>query len=247
MTSRLEKEGAPRRHQVTSMLRLAIATGEVEPGTRLRERVLCEELGVSRTSVREALRELESEGLVTSMPHRGAIVATFERRDAEDIFATRGALEALLLRQFAERASDRQIKQLGEVVRALTEEPEKHDVESFTSRKYRFYEIVAEGARNRSAASALRPIYARVARIWFAELVRSGRIAACAREVQDIYEAVARRDGKAAEEACIRHYQNIIENVVRAAEAREANVRPQPETGGGSLAAALARIAARAE
>ena len=77
---RVEKVAAPLRHGVTESIRYAIALGRFKSGERLPERALCEMTGVSRTLVREALRQLESEGLIKVLPHRGPMVVEAQRR-----------------------------------------------------------------------------------------------------------------------------------------------------------------------
>src|SRR5712664_797102 len=81
------------RHQVEHVLRQQIMSGRFAPGARLIERELCETLGVSRTSVREALRKLEAEKLVSSVPHKGPMVAVISRKEAAELYAIRGLME----------------------------------------------------------------------------------------------------------------------------------------------------------
>ena len=86
---RVEKIAAPLRQSVTESIRYAIAVGHFKGGDRLPERSLCEMTGVSRTLVREALRQLESEGLIEVVPNRGPIVARITIKQAEDIYQVR--------------------------------------------------------------------------------------------------------------------------------------------------------------
>ena len=98
--------GPSLREQVAAKLRNAIAMGQFRPGERLVERELCEMTGVSRTSVREALRELEGDGLITTVPHRGPSVAVVTLDQARSIYEVRAVLEALAAKLFAENATD---------------------------------------------------------------------------------------------------------------------------------------------
>ncbi|OUL96435.1 GntR family transcriptional regulator, partial [Paraburkholderia hospita] len=107
------------RHQVENMLRQAIMSGRFAPGARLIERELCESLGVSRTSVREALRKLEAEKLVRSVPHKGPIVAVISPQEASELYALRGLLEGFAAHEFARLASDAAIAQFGEAAKEL--------------------------------------------------------------------------------------------------------------------------------
>src|ERR1700722_20278478 len=75
------------RHQVEHVIRQAIMSGRFAPGARLIERELCESLGVSRTSVREALRRLKADKLVCSVPHKGPTVAVISKQEASELYA----------------------------------------------------------------------------------------------------------------------------------------------------------------
>src|SRR5690348_15344785 len=93
--SQMSRVAAPLRDQVSSALRQAIVERELPPGQRLVERELVDRLQVSRATVRESLRELEAEGLVTVIPQRGAVVATISLQEAADIYEARAAIESL--------------------------------------------------------------------------------------------------------------------------------------------------------
>lgn len=108
----LVHEPAPLRNKIMNSLRRAIETGALEPGTRLVEKDLCEKLNVSRTSLREALRQLQAEGILTDLNNRGLTVVTVTRADAENIYRIRGVLEPLIVEQFIENAPDNEIKAL---------------------------------------------------------------------------------------------------------------------------------------
>jgi DNA-binding GntR family transcriptional regulator len=123
------------RQQVLEVLRSAILNFQFKPGDRLIERELCEMTGVSRTSVREALRHLESEGLVQNLPNKGPMVATVTADEAREIFEVRRVLEGLAARLFAERAGAPERAALDAAMAALdafaaadiTRDPEGHD------------------------------------------------------------------------------------------------------------------------
>jgi DNA-binding GntR family transcriptional regulator len=107
------------RSQIENTLRDAITTGTLAPGARLVERDLCERMGVSRTSVREALRRLEAEKLVQILPHKGPIVATMTKLKASEVYSLRGLLEGFAAREFARIADDAALKQFDDAVMAL--------------------------------------------------------------------------------------------------------------------------------
>lgn len=95
------------RHQVENVLRQAITSGRFAPGARLIERELCETLGVSRTSVREALRRLEAEKLVRSVPHKGPVVAIMSKQEATELYAIRRLLEGFAAENLRELQTKR--------------------------------------------------------------------------------------------------------------------------------------------
>src|SRR6187551_473798 len=109
---RVQRQAPQVRTQVAEILRQAIRDMRFQPGQRLIERELVELTGVSRTSVREALRELAAEGLVTAIPNRGTIVTSVSAEEARQLYEVRSSLEALAGRLFVEHASPAQRKAL---------------------------------------------------------------------------------------------------------------------------------------
>ena len=109
----------PIREQIVSLLRDAIAKQEFSPGQVLVERELCERTHASRPSVREALRQLEAEGLVESKNGRGTIVRVLSQSEADNIYDVRGRLEGLAARRFCERATPEERTRLQQSVAAL--------------------------------------------------------------------------------------------------------------------------------
>ena len=120
------------------MLRTAITSGRFAPGQRLVEKDLCELTGVSRASVREALRQIETEGLIETLPNRGPSVTRLSTQDAASIYEVRGALEALAAQLFATHATDEQVQRLEAAVRVLDQAYKDADVDRIVEAKRRF-------------------------------------------------------------------------------------------------------------
>jgi DNA-binding GntR family transcriptional regulator len=116
---------APVREQVIAALRSAILEFRLKPGQRLVERELIESLGVSRTTIREALRELASEGIVTVAPQRGAFVASPTPEEAADLYEARLAIDGVVLRMFVERASRSEFAELEAAFERFAEASER--------------------------------------------------------------------------------------------------------------------------
>ncbi|HEX2829267.1 MAG TPA: GntR family transcriptional regulator [Burkholderiales bacterium] len=217
---------APLRKQVVGRLREAIMQGHLKPGERLRERELCEMLGVSRTSLREGLVELESEGLIQNVPNKAPVVTPISIRLAEEIYQLRGVLEALGARLFARQASAGQIEEL----RAATDEIERvyasFEASAFLKAKARFYEVLMEGAGNQLAAQVLRGIHARVSQLRVTSLSNPSRTALSIAEIRRIVDAVAARDEEGAWRASTEHVASAAEaalEVLRKQQAPEAS------------------------
>ncbi|HEY1720398.1 MAG TPA: GntR family transcriptional regulator [Magnetospirillaceae bacterium] len=217
---------APLREQVISALRQAVIQYELKPGQRLIERELIEQLGVSRTTIREALRQLASEGLVTVIPQKGAMVSAPSLEDAADLYEVRASLESIVVRHFVERASERQIAQL----RAAVDELEQvtltvADVREILSTKVHFYQVLFEGAKSAVLQTMLEMIQHRVQILRTASLSNTGRPKTMIRELRGIVKAIAKRDADLAASLCTEH--------VRAA-ARTAIGSLKSESGNGS-------------
>ena len=160
---KIEKHGPTLSEWTTQTLRKAILALHFEPGQRLVERELCEQTGVSRTCIREALRHLESEGLVERVPNKGIFVASLSLDETRQIYEVREALEAAAGRQFALRADDKDIIDLKTALRQLegaVETPDDHG--AYVAALDHLYDVLLRGSRNEIAAQLLRTLRARI-------------------------------------------------------------------------------------
>lgn len=205
---RVKRVAATLRHSVTESIRNAIALGRFKPGERLPERGLCEMTGVSRTLVREALRQLESEGLIVVLPHRGPIVARITPAQAEGIYQVRVELEGLASQLFAERASEAQRQALKEAYEQLGKAFDDSDPIVRLNAKNQFYECLIEGSGNEALGTTLRMLNSRITLLRATSLQAPGREKASLSELGELLTAIQARDGKAAREAGIRHVRN---------------------------------------
>ena len=149
----VERVAAPLRQQVLDQLRRSIIEGELAPGARLIERDLCARLGVSRTVVREVLRQLESEGLVGMIPNRGPVVRALGADEARELYAIRAVLEGLAARIFVEQASAEQVEKLLGTVAQIESAYASGDARRIIAAKSRFYSVLFEAARGEVLAS----------------------------------------------------------------------------------------------
>ena len=205
LSMRVASVAAPVRRQVAKVLRGAITSGRFAPGQRLVEKDLCELLGVSRPSVREALRELESEGLIEIIPNKGPLVKRLTAADAASVYQVRAALEALAARLFVDCASDAQVAQLADAVETLAAAYATLEVERILAAKQVFYDVLIEGTGNNVLRSMLRSLNDRITLLRRVTLSSPERARESIREIRDLLAAIQRRDADAAFEVSLHH------------------------------------------
>src|SRR6185503_14192274 len=144
----VQQQPAPLRNKIIVALRSAIETGILAPGTRLIEKDLCDQLHVSRTSLREALRELQAEGIFEPMSARGLTINTISREDAENAYRIRSVLEALVVEQFIEKADDAAVSDLARRGEILKQAYQSGVLETIIETKHAFYDRICTGADN---------------------------------------------------------------------------------------------------
>jgi GntR family transcriptional regulator, trigonelline degradation regulator len=204
---RVGRVAAPLREQVLEVLRQAILDFRLKPGQRLIERELIEQTGVSRTTIREVLRQLAAEGLVTTIPQKGAIVVVPSAQEAADLYELRAALEALAGRLFVRRGTDEQVAQLRKCFREIERLCKRRnpDIQGMLATKDTFYDVLLEGAGNRAMRDTLDGLRARVRLLRATSLSQRDRSASTVAEIRDIVEAAEARDEDAMAAACEHH------------------------------------------
>lgn len=158
---RVDRPAATLRHSVTESIRQAIAVGRIPSGARMPERDLCEMTGVSRTLVREALRQLESEGLVEVIPHKGPVVTVITPQQAVGIYQVREVLEGLAAELFATNASTSDRQALRRALDEVRLAYESGDVLTRLAAKKHFYDCLIKGSGNDALGASLHLLNAR--------------------------------------------------------------------------------------
>lgn len=185
------------RDRTTQVLRDAILNLHFKPGEKLVERKLCDETGVSRTSVREALRHLESEGLVMRMANRGMFVAEVGPDEARQIYEVRAALEPVMARYFVERANAKQITALEAVLGRIEKTVGAKQVLPYVQALAGFTHALADGAQNKVALQLLDTLAARITflRVITARAASDSREHETLQVLQGILAAIKAGDG----------------------------------------------------
>ena len=201
------------RERVVDAIRRAIMHGVFAPGQRLTERELIELTGVSRTSIREALRHLESAGLIENHPGRGLRVPILTASQIEHIYDIRAALEPAAVRLFVERATAEEVTALVDVCSRLAagarssgapDEP----VDERQANYVTFDEMLLKGARNPILEQMLGSLFTRIHALRPVSLTMPGRLEAARREFAGLVEAIAERDGDRASRLAYEHVVN---------------------------------------
>jgi DNA-binding GntR family transcriptional regulator len=217
LSMRVGRVAAPLREQVLDVLRQAILDFRLKPGQRLIERELIEQTGVSRTTIREVLRQLAAEGLVTTIPQKGAIVMVPSAQEAADLYEVRAVLEALAGRRFVKHATDDQVKQLRKAFREIERVMRRKnpDIQDVLQAKDRFYDVLLEGAGNSAIRSTLDGLRARVRMLRATSLSQPDRSAETIEEIRAIVEAAEARDADAMADACAHHVNQAARSGLR--------------------------------
>lgn len=205
-SSVIARAAAPLRQQVVRLIREDILNGALAPGQRLLESALCDAYGVSRTVVREALRQLESEQLVEVRANLGPRVAVLNESDIRALYVVRSAMEALAGKLFALNATSAERRSFVRLRDRLDAEYRRGDIDSREAIKAEFYRLLADGAHNPILAESLQVLHARVAVFRRYAFVDPERIEPSIAELSAIIGAAAvERDPDAAWIACERH------------------------------------------
>lgn len=206
----------PLRELVLDAIREAIINGTLKPRERLMEIQLAEELGVSRTPIREALRKLELEGFIVMLPRKGAYVADVSFKDIADVFEIRAALESLAAGLAAERITD---EELEEMERHLVEKADaiaRHDMTQLVEVDTKFHELVYRASRNDRLSMIINNLREQIQRYRSTSLAYPGRMKQSLEEHRAIVEAIQSRDSQLARQLALEHIENAESSMIEA-------------------------------
>lgn len=202
---RVQRPKKTLRELALEKMRDAILTQHFKPGDRLVERDLCEQLGVSRTIVREVLRHLETEGLVATMQARGPIVSRTTAEEALEIYEIRGALESMAARACAERRDADIAARLQASLDRIKEAYRQQDNAVVLDATRTFYEDLFLGAGKTIGWSVVNVLTVRITYLRSMTIKTPGRDSIGPSEMQKMIDAIAAGDGDAASTAALNH------------------------------------------
>ncbi len=203
----------PLRELVLDAIREAIINGNLKPRERLMEIQLAEELGVSRTPIREALRKLELEGFIVMIPRKGAYVADISFKDIADVYEIRAALEGLAAALAAERITDEELEEMERYLVGKAEAIANNDIEKLVDVDTKFHELIYQASRNERLSNIINNLREQIQRCRITSLSVPGRMKESLQEHRAIVEAIQSRDTQLARQVAQDHIENA-ENIM---------------------------------
>jgi len=187
------------REKILATIRDAILKGDLKPGEKVAEPELAERFGISRTPIREAFRQLESEGYLTVVPRRGAVVAALSERDVHEYYAVKSILEGYAAELAAKNLSGKELAKLESINERLKLLAADGDVKAFYKVHHEFHETFLKAANNSKLYDLIIQLGQKFTRLRMASLSVDGRMAISVSEHVKLLEAFRNHDGKAAE------------------------------------------------
>jgi len=200
---------------VTAALRRSVVLGRLSPGERLDQGQIADSLGVSITPVREAIRVLEGEGLVTLYPNRGAYVAKLDVDQVNELYTMRTAIEALVSGLGAERIADETLMDLGRVLKQMEETTKNRDYARLLEHNRAFHFITYEASGMRWVSEFIEKLWNRGTRYRYVYICLDGKASQALEEHQRIYEACRERDRQTTQRLVHDHMEATRQAVIQ--------------------------------
>jgi DNA-binding GntR family transcriptional regulator len=206
----------PLRELVFENIRKAIVSGTFAPGERLMEIQMADELGVSRTPVREAIRKLEMEGFVVMIPRRGTYVANLSIKDINDVYEIRISLDVLAAGLAAERIEPEEIEELQKLLLEITEANEAGDMDKIVQLDTAFHDVLYKASRNDRLSNIINNLREQITGIRGTSMRYPGRMADTIEEHRALVDSIAARDPERAQNAARVHLENAEHTLLKA-------------------------------
>ena len=186
----------------------AIIKGHFKPGEKLVEQTLAQEMGVSRTPVREAIRRLEAEGFVVSIPRKGVVVSRADKEEIVQLYSIRAELEGLAARWAIENADEDDIRKLDEAISRMEETAASGDLNGVVQSNALFHDAIAQASKSRILCTLLKTLQDNIQRFRFQSLHLPGRPEAALAEHKEIVAAIKEKKTEEADRLLKEHLQN---------------------------------------
>ena len=187
------------REKILETIRDAIIAGALKPGEKVAEPELAERFGISRTPIREAFRQLESEGYLTVIPRKGAVVVSFSEKDVEEFYAIKSILEGYAARRACDNLTPRELDRLQSINARLLQMAEGADIKNFFRVHNDFHEMFIRAADNEKLFDLIMNLVGKFQRLRIASLSLPGRMRISVQEHDKIIEAFRAKNPDLAE------------------------------------------------
>lgn len=206
----------PLRELVFENIRQAIVKGIFAPGERLMEIQLADDLGVSRTPVREAIRKLELEGFVVMIPRRGTYVANLSIKDINDVYEIRISLDVLAAGLAAERIEPEELEELNRLLLEISEAAKTGPMEKIVKLDTAFHDVLYKASRNDRLRNIINNLREQITGIRGTSMRYPGRLADTLEEHRALVDSIAARDSERAQAAARIHLENAEHTLLKA-------------------------------
>lgn len=205
----------PLRDVVFNTLRQAILTGELKPGERLMEIHLANKLGVSRTPIREAIRKLELEGLVTMISRRGAEVAQITEKSMNDVLEIRRAMDALCVELACDRISEEELEKLKNACDYFEKAVRSKDAKKIAQADVELHDIIVQATGNQRLIQLVNNLSEQMYRYRYEYIKDASQHERLIEEHRIIYESIVKKDKETASQAARMHIDNQEKAIIR--------------------------------
>ncbi len=228
----------PMADRIAEALRQAIVTGRLRAGVRINESAIATTYRISRSPIREALRMLQQEGLVTMQPRRGAFVTLLTSQDVLEVYGVKAMIEGYATRLATGRMSDGDLETLAGYVRRMEEEATRPESGPYIESTRLFHDFIVTASGNRTLASIYHGLDRKIHWLRTVSLSRPGRIPVSLADHRAILDAMRRRDADLAERLARAHIEQagselvpFLERLLREPSSRSRRGRPRPARG----------------
>ena len=211
----------PLRELVCGHIREAIINGTFAPGERLMEIQMADEMGVSRTPVREAIRKLEMEGFVVMIPRRGTYVSNMSIKDINDVYEIRISLDTLAAGLAAERISDEELEELQRLLVKVGAAIEKNDMAKVVEADIEFHDVLYKASRNERLRNIINNLREQITVIRGVSMRYPGRLKDTQDEHRRLVECISARNVEKSQEMARIHLENAEKTLMAAMSERK--------------------------
>ena len=210
------------RQEVVDEIRQGILTGDFQAGERIKENEMAQQLGVSRGPVREALRQLEQEGLVVMIPRRGAQVANITEKDLNDVLEVRIALENVAIEKACARMTEEEMRRLWLAAKEFEHTIAEGNLVKLAEADVAFHEVIYQASDNKRLIQVLNNMREQIYR-YRVEYLKEGETRdVLVKEHEELTKAIRERDVERAKQLSFQHIENQRMAIMRSIEAEDA-------------------------